>query len=159
MSGPNVKTGLMRSAGLVIRYRPAALRAGRGMNKSRTCWHRSNPASPFRLCSRDLTPAAGSRSGRRQDDVEADQRPGTVPEIAAVGRRRARGDGVPGDCRAVVPALEAEGGPGLLRVANGSNPSFVQLSSIRANISRMTGVSRFSMWSSSALRQASPALG
>jgi hypothetical protein len=68
------------------------LRAGAGVNETRTRWHCSNPvAAPFRLFSRDLAPAAGSRSGRREDDVEADPRPGTVPEIAVLGRGRARG--------------------------------------------------------------------
>src|SRR6202041_1170094 len=94
MSDPNVKIGL------ASRNRPdlppatgsTALRAGPAMNKSRTRWHRSNPGrSPFRICSRDLTLAAGSRSSRREDDVEVDPRPGMVPGITAVGRGRASG--------------------------------------------------------------------
>ena len=40
-------------------------------------------------------------------------------------------------------------------LAKGSKPSFVQSSSMALNVSRMSGVSKFSTWSSSALRYAS----
>jgi hypothetical protein len=92
MSDPNVKIGFTQSTGLAARYRQhrIARRAG-DEQEPRSLAPLELSGSPFRLCSRGLTTAARSRSGRREDDVEADPRPGTVREIAALGRGRARG--------------------------------------------------------------------
>ncbi len=92
MSDPNAKIGFTQSAGLAARYQQHRIARRVGDEQELHPLAPLEPGrSPFRLCSRDLTPAVGSRSGRREDDIEADPRPGTVPGIAAVGCGRARG--------------------------------------------------------------------
>jgi hypothetical protein len=92
MSDPNVKIGLTQSAGLAARYQQHRIARRVGDEQEQHPLAPPEPGrSPFRLSSPDLTPAAGSRSSRREDNVEADPRPGMVPGIAAVGRGRARG--------------------------------------------------------------------
>ena len=71
--------------------------------------------------------------------------PGTPTIRWAVTRRRVMAS-------VFEPSLTPNGLSVSSGLAKGSKPSFVQSSSIALNVSRMIGVSKFSVWSSSALR-------